>query len=632
MRSTLIPVLRFAISFLIIFPGFATLSFSQLSNHGNIWYFGNGGGLDFSSGQPVKLTNINVDSYEGCAVYCDVDGQMLLYTNGGGFVANAVNGPREGIIWNRDQQVMYNMGSTEGGGYSSAQSAIILPKPGGSTEYYVFTMDHGPSLDVPGSNRGLSYFVVDMTLNGGLGAVTQANVPVFKPCVESLTAIPRGDNTGYWLVTIDRVSNDFVVVPVTEAGVGTPLIRPRNGDAINVLIIKASPDGKYLCADGEIYTFDNNTGELTYLTEVMASNYTLSFSPRSRYLYSFESDASTKIVRYDLTAADIPASSEMVNQEIDFSFAGQMQIGPDYNIYFIEQLEDDFLEPIPPVSLSVIKCPDGDKPVLERAIMKFDTDINNAGGLFTSLPNFADYIFAREGEEVTLPVSICDTAGRVLSPPLSGISYIWSTGETTEEITVKTAGTYTVTVEDTCDFYRYTFQVESMTTETASLEAPVITDTCSALPLTLRAVAPDGSSVEWSDGSTADTLLVEAFGNYSVIVSNSCGAVAFSYSLPEPEGGCCRPFTPNAFTPNGDGVNDLFSPVLMGCEVASMEFRVYSRWGELMYEGLTPTDRWDGTTLNGTDAPSDIYVYTARYRFEGDTSEKTESGDVALLR
>ncbi|MCB0574981.1 MAG: gliding motility-associated C-terminal domain-containing protein, partial [Saprospiraceae bacterium] len=342
--------------------------------------------------------------------------------------------------------------------------------------------------------------------------------------------------------------------------------------------------------------------------------------------------ASTKIVRYDLTAADIPASSEMVNQEIDFSFAGQMQIGPDYNIYFIEQLEDDFLEPIPPVSLSVIKCPDGDKPVLERAIMKFDTDINNAGGLFTSLPNFADYIFAREGEEVTLPVSICDTAGRVLSPPLSGISYIWSTGETTEEITVKTAGTYTVTVEDTCDFYRYTFQVESMTTETASLEAPVITDTCSALPLTLRAVAPDGSSVEWSDGSTADTLLVEAFGNYSVIVSNSCGAVAFSYSLPEPEGGCCRPFTPNAFTPNGDGVNDLFSPVLMGCEVASMEFRVYSRWGELMYEGLTPTDRWDGTTLNGTDAPSDIYVYTARYRFEGDTSEKTESGDVALLR
>ncbi|MCB0576969.1 MAG: gliding motility-associated C-terminal domain-containing protein, partial [Saprospiraceae bacterium] len=195
-----------------------------------------------------------------------------------------------------------------------------------------------------------------------------------------------------------------------------------------------------------------------------------------------------------------------------------------------------------------------------------------------------------------------------------------------------TAGTYTVTVEDTCDFYRYTFQVESMTTETASLEAPVITDTCSALPLTLRVVAPDGSTIEWSDGSTADTLLVEAFGDYSVIVSNSCGAVAFSYSLPEPEGGCCRPFTPNAFTPNGDGVNDLFSPVLMGCEVASMEFRVYSRWGELMYEGLTPTDRWDGTTLNGTEAPSDIYVYTARYRFEGDTSEKAESGDIALLR
>ncbi|MBP6825840.1 MAG: gliding motility-associated C-terminal domain-containing protein [Saprospiraceae bacterium] len=554
--------------FFLLFASFISLvpgSFSQGSQHGNIWYFGNGAGLDFSSGQPTKLTNINMDSYEGCAVYCDAAGQILLYTNGGGFGPNTVNGPREGIIWNRNQQVMYNMGASEGGGYSAAQSALILPQPGNTNGYYVFTMDHAPSFDVPGSNRGLSCFIVDMSLNGGLGGVSQANIPVFKPAAECLTAIPMAGNSGFWVITIDRDSEDFVVVPVTTSGIGTPVLHPRSSSPNEVLVIKASPDGKFLCADGDVYQFNAATGNLNFLTEVQASNYTLSFSPLSRYLYAFESDASATLVRYDLSATDIPASRENITQGQVFTFPGLMQIGPDHNIYFVEQLEEDFSEPVPPMSLSVIRCPDGDSPVLSRAIMKFETDVDNGGGLFTSLPNFADYIFA-------------------------------------------------------------------VSTDTVSLDIPDIKDTCGALPFVLHLTAPSGSMVKWSDGSTADSLRITEFGTYSVSVTTACGTTNLSYSLPEPVNGCCHPFTPNAFTPNADGVNDLFSPVLQGCDVEFIEFSVYSRWGELMYEGFRQSDRWDGTTLNGTEAPSDVYVYTARYKFSGEAAEKTEKGDVTLLR
>lgn len=155
-------------------------------------------------------------------------------------------------------------------------------------------------------------------------------------------------------------------------------------------------------------------------------------------------------------------------------------------------------------------------------------------------------------------------------------------------------------------------------------------DTCNPFPLVLRAIASEPGTLEWSTGSHADSITVNDYGAYIVSLATADTTVRDTFVIKEVD--CCHPFTPNAFSPNGDGVNDLFSPVLQGCDVEFLEFNVYSRWGELMYQGLRPTDRWDGTTLNGTEAPSDVYVYTARYKFAGDSGEKTEKGDVTLLR
>ncbi len=66
-------------------------------------------------------------------------------------------------------------------------------------------------------------------------------------------------------------------------------------------------------------------------------------------------------------------------------------------------------------------------------------------------------------------------------------------------------------------------------------------------------------------------------------------------------------YVPNAFTPNGDGKNDIFRPVMVG--ISTMEyFRVFNRYGQMVYQTSQPGQGWDGN-LNGKPASSDTYVW-----------------------
>ena len=606
--------------------------FAQLSNHGLLWHFGNHAGLDFTSGVPVKITNSAMDSYEGCSSYCDANGQLLFYSNGGGSLENGVNGLRTGAIWNRNNAVMYNMGQTEGGGYSSAQGVVVLPKPGSPGRYYQFTVDHNASVGTSplGTHRGLSYFEIDMTLNNGLGDVVQTNVPVHKPAVEALTAVPQANGQDFWVITIDYNSQDFLIVPVTAGGIGQPQIQPRLASDSGAVVIKMSPDGHFLCTDSELYAFNAADGTLQFLKTLGISTYTFSFSPNSRYLYGYDSDSViVDMVRYDLL---VPAATKLTLTTAPvFTFGGLMQLGPDGNIYMIEQGEEDFLSPTPSVSLSVVRCPDGAMPQLERVVMQFPTDLSNGGGLFTSLPNFADYIFAADATpQDTLERSICLNS-IVLQPEEAGTDYQWSTGDTTAQITVTVPGVYSVAVPGPCGPSTTIFQVRPGGAE-VNISSAAIADSCRAFPLTLQAMSSQAGTFQWSNGSIADSLVITDFGTYVVRLTTDCGVATDTFRLVQPLQDCCRPLFPNAFTPNNDGINDRFSAIFEQCDLAFADFFIYDRWGELIFQSYEPTEQWDGLTLNGTVAVSDVYIYTLRYKRRDQSQEQFEKGQVTLLR
>ncbi len=92
---------------------------------------------------------------------------------------------------------------------------------------------------------------------------------------------------------------------------------------------------------------------------------------------------------------------------------------------------------------------------------------------------------------------------------------------------------------------------------------------------------------------------------------------------------------PNAFTPNGDGDNERFIPYPF-CFIERVEFKVFNRWGEVVFTTTDPNLNWDGTNRNGQELPDGVYYYVCRVfeqRVAG-TLENPEplSGWIELIR
>ncbi|MEM6964885.1 MAG: FG-GAP-like repeat-containing protein [Bacteroidota bacterium] len=120
---------------------------------------------------------------------------------------------------------------------------------------------------------------------------------------------------------------------------------------------------------------------------------------------------------------------------------------------------------------------------------------------------------------------------------------------------------------------------------------------------------------------------------YSVTVTNENGCTAEGQITPPVNSDCdfTRLEIPNAFTPDGDDVNDTFSPVRKngGALEQISDFRIYNRWGNLVYESAEG-EPWDGTD-GGQAAPMDVYVYYLL--LECITGEQEpRSGEVTLIR
>ena len=88
---------------------------------------------------------------------------------------------------------------------------------------------------------------------------------------------------------------------------------------------------------------------------------------------------------------------------------------------------------------------------------------------------------------------------------------------------------------------------------------------------------------------------------------------------------------PNAFTPNSDGLNDVFLPVTI-CPIKEYRMLIFNRWGEKLFESNDINYGWDGKK-NGTDCPGDTYVFKITYTIEKEpgVDEKFVRDGVVLL-
>lgn len=326
--------------------------YSNAQNEASNWYFGENAGLSFNLETNSITTNTNgqLNTREGCSSISDDTGNLLFYTDGI-------------TIWNRNHVTMSN-GSGLFGDPSSTQSAIIVPKPGDPNIYYVFTVDN----NLNGTNLGLNYTEVDMTLDGGLGAVTTKNTNLLALCSEKITAVLKDCITeSIWVVTFasengtERFYNTFHAFEVSAKSVSKTSVKSPFSLSISDArgYLKLSPDGtKVACANVQgglyVYDFDDSTGVVSNekfislsSTNGNTSPYGVEFSPNSNLLYVHSSNDffdsgnpsnnndpiyhTSALVQYDLTATDINGSSTILDERQ--LYRGGLQLGPNGKIY-----------------------------------------------------------------------------------------------------------------------------------------------------------------------------------------------------------------------------------------------------------------------------------------------------------
>ncbi len=279
----------------------------------NVWHFGSGRALDFTGGIPISLNSSAMSTFEGSSSVCNSDGNLLMYTNGGGRQPQ-FSGQDGGHIWNRNNVAMYDMNGVEGGGFSAAQSSVIVKAPGQNTLYYVFTMDElefsiGSDSVLNAAQpqgRGFSFFTVDMSLNGGLGGVVLADQRVYVPSYEGLCAIRHANQTDYWIL-INYDTTGIGVYRLTSSGLSLANIFI---DSINTYkIIKASPDGQKVQRGNLMLDFNPSTGLLNNPT-VLSNDFSYGeFSPNSNFFYQVNSFTgfTYRVERYNIAADSVDA-------------------------------------------------------------------------------------------------------------------------------------------------------------------------------------------------------------------------------------------------------------------------------------------------------------------------------------
>lgn len=318
----------------------AAIVSAQYNTHQNdVWAFAYSGGINFNPGPSPASFSSNSSVYEGTSAMCDAAGNLLLYA-------------ADNNVYDRFGSYMpHGMGvctvpyfSTS----STTQGTVIVPVIGNINQYYVFFLqDYGTA-------GLLTYCIVDMTLNSGLGDVITSPVVTHDLATglsEGMTVV-KGTNCNIWLLVHRRNTSDFLAYSITSQGIGDPVISPASAhnvtDGYKRGSIKVSPDRKKIahCSTDasygltpglEVLDFNAATGVVSNsrLINSYSNQYDAEFSPSSNKLYARPIDG--QIYQYDLsaptTAASIAASEFLVTNYATPDRGGEMKLGPDGMIY-----------------------------------------------------------------------------------------------------------------------------------------------------------------------------------------------------------------------------------------------------------------------------------------------------------
>ncbi len=206
---------------------------------------------------------------------------------------------------------------------------------------------------------------------------------------------------------------------------------------------------------------------------------------------------------------------------------------------------------------------------------------------------------------------VCPDETIVLNATVGGNNqYRWSTGDAVAAISVKEPGSYTVTV--TSEFGCVAVgRVQVSRGSLPSVELGGDTSICDGAEFMLQPIADNYDMLIWQDGTSSSDYWVRSTGSYYVAAGNQCGTVADTVEVAIV---FCDIWVPDAFTPNGDGLNDIFKAVGSLGQLSEFELAVFNRWGQVVFRTQDPIVGWDGR-FNGSEQPVGTYTYLLKFSF-----------------
>ena len=620
-------------------------SFAQKQT--NFWYFGTLAGMDFTSGSPAAITNGALNTAEGCAAISNASGNLLFYTDGV-------------KVWDKTNTQMPN-GFGLLGDPSTTQSALIIPNPGNTNLYYIFTL--------PAEGGGnFCYSVVDMTLNSGKGNVTTKNTSLKANVTEKMSAVYHCNGHDIWIAIHEWSSNAFYSYLITNSGISTPIISntgPIHTDVHGQMKFNTSGT-KIACARDtiistnpppgtgngflDVFNFNNTTGVVS--TPVILSLnhqkvYGVEFSPDNSKIYAtyYDVAAASGVAQFDMNASNVQASEVILNTSSNPDIYS-LQLGPNHKIYVARE-GTPLIDAIGSPNLA------GTSANYTSGVINLDPASIGAYCLlglpgfiqsyfninFPNVPCVAAVTANFQSSDTTICKNTCiNFTDLSLGSPTSwrwtfqGASPALSNVQNPQTVCYATAGTYTVKL------------VVSNGTAKDSMTEQIIVNaaTINAGPDVI--ISPGESTQLNATGSTSYTWNpVTALTNTAIANPVANPTVTTTYVVSGTANNCgntdsvtvfveinCNGdiFVPTAFSPNGDGQNEM--ECIMGNCIETLNFFIYDRWGEKVFETTDQKICWDGV-FRGKQMDPGIFVYYLKASFTNG-KEITKKGNISLVR
>ncbi|MBL7883964.1 MAG: gliding motility-associated C-terminal domain-containing protein [Bacteroidia bacterium] len=250
------------------------------------------------------------------------------------------------------------------------------------------------------------------------------------------------------------------------------------------------------------------------------------------------------------------------------------------------------------------------------------------------------------GFDATFPcnVSSLNLNGNGSTAP--NFSYVWTTsngaivsGSTTFTPLISSTGTYTITATNSTNGCTAS-DVVVVSPDVLSNASFTATPSTGQAPLVVDFInnSTNAVSYNWYFGNNDSSIVSNPTTTYTtdgaytvVLITTNANGCADTVSMTIIVNGLSNLLIPNVFTPNGDGNNDNFMPIVSE-KIASFKATVYDRWGLKMYEWTNSQSQgWNGNAKNGSPAPDGAYYYIIEAK-GSDSKEYNFKGYIQLIR